>query len=85
MSLPARCSTSITQGATGLSLRLVLVATVLAVWEAAVRFFEIPQFILPTPTSIFAGLWRGLAELGQRQTDGEQEDGAAPDDTLVAP
>jgi NitT/TauT family transport system permease protein len=53
-------SSRITKGATGLSLRLLLIATVLAVWEAGVAYFEIPQFILPAPSSIFAGLWRGL-------------------------
>ena len=50
----------ITKGATGLSLRLLLIAVVLAVWEAVVHVFEIPQYILPPPTSIFAGLKRGM-------------------------
>ena len=53
-------SSSVTRGVTGLSLRLLLVAVVLGVWEAGVRVFEVPQFILPTPSSIFMGLWRGL-------------------------
>jgi NitT/TauT family transport system permease protein len=50
----------ITRGATGLSLRLVLVALVLGLWEAGVRYFEIAPYILPPPSSIFAGLWRGI-------------------------
>ena len=51
---------AITRGGTGLSLRLLLIAVVLAAWEAAVRYFEVAQYILPPPTSIFAGLRRGL-------------------------
>jgi NitT/TauT family transport system permease protein len=42
-------------------LRLLLIAAFLAVWEAAVRLFEIPMFILPTPSSVFTALWRGIA------------------------
>ncbi len=53
-------SHAITRGTTGLTLRLVLVAVVLGAWEAGVRHFEIAPYILPPPSSIFAGLWRGL-------------------------
>lgn len=42
-------------------LRLLLIAATLAVWEALVRLLSIPAFILPTPTSIFAALYRGIA------------------------
>lgn len=49
-----------TSGITGLTLRLVLIALVLGAWELAVLVLEIPQFILPPPSSIFVGLWRGL-------------------------
>jgi len=42
-------------------LRLVLILGVLAVWEAVVRLFSIPAFILPAPTSIFLALYRGFA------------------------
>src|SRR5262249_31408149 len=45
----------------GFVLRLVLIAATLAVWEALVRLFAIPAFILPTPSSIFTALYRGLA------------------------
>ena len=37
-------------------LRLLLVAATLAVWEALVRLFSVPAFILPTPSSIFIAL-----------------------------
>jgi NitT/TauT family transport system permease protein len=42
-------------------LRLLLIAVFLAVWEAVVRMFEIPMFILPTPSNVFMALWRGIA------------------------
>lgn len=32
---------------------VVALATIFAVWEAAVRIFAIPEFLLPRPTSIF--------------------------------
>jgi NitT/TauT family transport system permease protein len=47
-------------GATFL-LRLLLIVVFLAVWEAIVRVFAIPAFILPAPTSIFMALYRGIA------------------------
>jgi NitT/TauT family transport system permease protein len=53
-------SHAITRGSLGLTLRLLLVALVLAGWEAVVRYFEIAPYILPPPTAIFAGLWRGI-------------------------
>jgi NitT/TauT family transport system permease protein len=42
-------------------LRLALVAAFVIVWEAAVRLFGIPAFILPAPSSIGVALWRGIA------------------------
>ena len=42
-------------------LRLLLIAVFLAVWEAGVRLFEIPLFILPTPSNVFTALYRGIA------------------------
>jgi NitT/TauT family transport system permease protein len=42
-------------------LRLLLIVVFLAVWEAIVRLFAIPAFILPAPTSIFMALYRGIA------------------------
>jgi NitT/TauT family transport system permease protein len=42
-------------------LRLLLIAVFLLVWEAIVRVFAIPAFILPAPTSIFMALYRGIA------------------------
>jgi NitT/TauT family transport system permease protein len=41
-------------------LRLLLIAVFLGVWEAVVRVFEIPMFILPTPSNVFVALWRGI-------------------------
>jgi NitT/TauT family transport system permease protein len=43
------------------TLRLLLIAVVLLVWEAAVRLFAIPAFILPEPSNIFLALYRGFA------------------------
>jgi NitT/TauT family transport system permease protein len=42
-------------------LRLVLIAVTLLVWEALVRLLAVPAFILPTPSSIFVALYRGIA------------------------
>jgi NitT/TauT family transport system permease protein len=48
-------------GPKNFALRLLLIAAFLAAWEAAVRLFEIPMFILPTPSSVFTALYRGIA------------------------
>jgi NitT/TauT family transport system permease protein len=48
-------------GPKNFALRLLLIAAFLAVWEVAVRLFEIPMFILPTPSSVFTALYRGIA------------------------
>jgi NitT/TauT family transport system permease protein len=42
-------------------LRLLLIAAFLLAWEGFVRFFEIPLFILPTPSNVFVALYRGIA------------------------
>jgi NitT/TauT family transport system permease protein len=47
-------------GPKNFALRLLLIAAFLAVWEAVVRVFEIPMFILPTPTNVFTALYRGI-------------------------
>jgi NitT/TauT family transport system permease protein len=49
-----------TKGFSGLGLRLLLILATLAAWEALVRLLSVPAFILPTPTSIFTALYRGL-------------------------
>jgi NitT/TauT family transport system permease protein len=41
-------------------LRILVIMLVLAVWEALVRGLAIPQFILPAPTAVFMGLYRGI-------------------------
>ncbi|MGI8526730.1 MAG: ABC transporter permease [Pseudolabrys sp.] len=41
--------------------RLLLIAGVLLAWEAAVRAFDVPAFILPRPSNVFMALYRGIA------------------------
>jgi NitT/TauT family transport system permease protein len=41
------------------ALRLLFIAGLLALWEAAVRILEIPAFLLPAPSSVFMALYRG--------------------------
>src|SRR4051794_22865079 len=41
------------------SLRLLLILAVLVAWEALVRLFDVPAFILPRPTNVFLALYRG--------------------------
>lgn len=48
-------------GVRGLSLRILLIAAFLLVWEVIVRAFSIPAFILPPPSNIFLALYRGFA------------------------
>lgn len=40
-------------------LRLLFIAALLAVWEALVRGFDVPAYLLPTPTAIFKALVNG--------------------------
>jgi NitT/TauT family transport system permease protein len=44
-------------------LRLLLVLAVLAAWEGAVRFFDIPAYILPAPSKVCVALYRGIASM----------------------
>ena len=48
-------------GPKNFALRLLLIAVFLGVWEGLVRLFEIPLFILPTPSNVFTALYRGIA------------------------
>jgi NitT/TauT family transport system permease protein len=48
-------------GLRGLALRVLLVAAVLAAWEALVGLLSIPAFILPAPSNILLALYRGFA------------------------
>jgi NitT/TauT family transport system permease protein len=50
-------------GPRNFALRLLLIAATLFVWEMLVRGLEIPAYILPTPTSIFMALYRGIASM----------------------
>jgi len=38
----------------------VLLVVILAAWEWGVPFFEVPNYVLPTPSAILTALWRGL-------------------------
>lgn len=42
-------------------LSLALLAASLVLWEAAVRLFQIPSFVLPAPSAVALGLWRGFS------------------------
>jgi NitT/TauT family transport system permease protein len=48
-------------GPRNFTLRLLLIVALLLVWEGAVRLFEIPAFILPTPSNVFIAMYRGFA------------------------
>jgi NitT/TauT family transport system permease protein len=48
-------------GPKSFTLRLLLIAAFLGVWEAFVRVFEIPMFILPTPSNVSVAFYRGFA------------------------
>jgi NitT/TauT family transport system permease protein len=49
------------RAATNGILRVLLIVAFLVFWEAVVRVFAIPAFILPAPSSIFMALYRGFA------------------------
>ena len=42
-------------------LSVALMATTLLLWEAVVRLLQIPSFILPPPSAVALGLWRGFS------------------------
>jgi NitT/TauT family transport system permease protein len=50
-----------TKGLRGFSLRILLIAATLLVWEGLVRALEVHAFILPAPSGIFVALYRGIA------------------------
>jgi NitT/TauT family transport system permease protein len=43
-----------------LALAPVLLVVIVVVWEWGVPYFEVPSYVLPTPSAILAALWRGL-------------------------
>jgi NitT/TauT family transport system permease protein len=43
------------------TLRVLVLVTTLLLWEALVRIFPVPQFILPAPSRILTALYRGAA------------------------
>jgi NitT/TauT family transport system permease protein len=38
----------------------VLLVVIIGVWEWGVPYFEVPSYVLPTPSAIAVALWRGL-------------------------
>jgi NitT/TauT family transport system permease protein len=42
-------------------LSILLLAAILGLWEAAVRLLAIPSFVLPPPSAVAMGLWRGFS------------------------
>jgi NitT/TauT family transport system permease protein len=50
-------------GPKNFALRLLLILATLVAWEALVRLFAIPAFVLPAPTSVFLALYRGIASM----------------------
>jgi len=40
---------------------ILLLAALLGSWEAGVRFFKVPQHLVPPVSDILVALWRGLA------------------------
>jgi NitT/TauT family transport system permease protein len=48
-------------GTRNMALRILLLLTSLAVWEAGVRIFDVPAFILPAPSRAIMALYRGTA------------------------
>ncbi len=47
-------------GAKHFTLRLLLIAAVLGVWETLVRISGVPEYILPPPSSIFRAMYVGI-------------------------
>ena len=43
-----------------IGISVILFIVLVCVWEAIVRVFHIPQFILPAPSKVAEALWRGL-------------------------
>jgi NitT/TauT family transport system permease protein len=44
-------------------LRLFLVLIVLAVWESAIRLFDVPAYIVPAPSKVCVALYRGVTSM----------------------
>jgi NitT/TauT family transport system permease protein len=40
---------------------VALAVVVLAAWEAAVRLFEVPSYLIPTPSAVTFAFWRGVS------------------------
>jgi len=44
-------------------LRILLLCAGLAAWEAFVRFFQVPRYILPAPSLVAMAFYRGVASM----------------------
>ena len=44
----------------GIILSTILFVAVLVTWEVSVRWFNVPAYLVPTPSAVMLGLWRGL-------------------------
>jgi NitT/TauT family transport system permease protein len=49
------------RGPVGIVLSVLLLVVLLAAWELSVSWFEVPAYLVPTPSAVVVGLWRGFA------------------------
>ena len=52
---------SVTTKPYGPFVSVVLLIAFLSLWEAAVIFFKVPSYLIPTPTSVAVAFWRGIS------------------------
>ncbi len=45
----------------GTVIGIVLFAALIAIWEAAVRYLQIPEVLFPAPSAVAVSLWEGLS------------------------
>ena len=57
---PRAISTSSYRTRPELILAPVLLVVILVTWEWGVPYFDVPSYVLPTPSAIGVALWRGL-------------------------
>ena len=44
------------------TLSLLLLFTLLALWEGLVRFFDVPRIVLPAPSAVALALWAAVLD-----------------------
>lgn len=54
-------SRKLTTGMTGVATSVVILAALLLSWEVTVRAMGIPSYLVPTPSAIGRGFWRGMS------------------------